>query len=72
VPEVSLNDERVEVAANTSLADALPSWTTAAGEETGRRFVVAINKEFVPRSSYAEVILQDGDEIDLVRPVWGG
>ena len=69
MPKVSFNDEIVELAPNTSLAEALPAWT-AGGR--GRRFVVAVNKEFVPRSDYARVILADGDEIDLVRPVWGG
>ena len=75
--KVSLNDMPVDLAPNTSLADALPQWIETEGIrtegiETGSRFVIAVNKEFVPRSAYAAVVLQDGDEIDLVRPVWGG
>ena len=70
--KVSLNDMAVDIAPNTSLADALKQMTGREGIETGARFVIAVNKEFVPRSDYAVVVLQDGDEIDLVRPVWGG
>ena len=66
---VSLNDAVVELAPKTSLQDALPQWQA---NQPGVRFVVAVNREVVPRSEYAAVILQDGDEIDLVRPVWGG
>ena len=76
MPRVSLNDELVEVPPNTTLADALPLWAehgAADAQPAPRgRFVIAINREFVPRSDYASVILEDGDEIDLVRPVWGG
>jgi sulfur carrier protein len=70
--KVSLNDELVEVPPNTSLGEALPAWTGADGAAPAVRYVVAVNREFVPRSDYTNVILQDGDEIDLVRPVWGG
>jgi len=74
VLKVCLNDRLVEVAPNTSLKDALPLWNGRAGDTSasGRRYVVAVNQTFVPRSEYGTVILQDGDEIDLVRPVWGG
>jgi sulfur carrier protein len=72
VPKVSLNDTLVEVAPNTSLKAALPLFRERDANGSGRRYVVAINKEFVPRSEYDAVILKDGDEIDLVRPVWGG
>ncbi len=76
--KVSLNDAPFELAPNTSLHDALSlmnvngNATKGPAERPGGRFVIAINQEFVPRSEYASVILMDGDEIDLVRPVWGG
>jgi thiamine biosynthesis protein ThiS len=67
----------VEVALNASLADVLRQWNKLEGNKAGGgktevRYVIAVNKEFVPRSDYAVVVVQDGDEIDLVRPVWGG
>lgn len=67
VARVSLNDTLVEVAPHTTLQDALPQWNP-----DGSKCVIAINREFVPRTDYAQIILQDGDEIDLVKPVWGG
>ena len=84
---VSLNDEPLDVAPDATLAQMLdqisaqisieppPARSATAGPEDGgtaRRFVIAVNKEFVPRADYASVVLKDGDEIDLVRPVWGG
>jgi sulfur carrier protein len=35
-------------------------------------FAVALNKEFVPRSQYAMIRLNDGDQLDLVVPMQGG
>ena len=35
-------------------------------------YAVAINYEFVPKSKHAEVILQDGDEMEVIAPVTGG
>ena len=78
MPKVSLNDEWVEVAPDTSLQAALPLWhgmdsgAAPQGAPLPKRYVIAVNQEFVPRAEYASVILKDGDQIDLVRPVWGG
>ena len=33
---------------------------------------VAVNGEFVPRSSYDTQTLRDGDEIEIVAPMQGG
>jgi len=35
-------------------------------------FAVAVNGEFVPRTQYPQVQLQDGDTLDIVNPVGGG
>lgn len=35
-------------------------------------FAVAVNKQFVPRSSYAGITLADGDVVDLIMPMQGG
>jgi len=64
---VSLNNEKKTIDANTALADALALW-----EFTGSKVAVAINGEFVPRSQYAERLLSDQDQIDVVKPVGGG
>lgn len=35
-------------------------------------FAVAVNRVFVPKPSYAGYGLQEGDAVDIVRPVVGG
>ncbi|MCF7520848.1 sulfur carrier protein ThiS [Neisseria sp. ZJ106] len=35
-------------------------------------FAVAVNTRFVPKSRYAETLLQEGDQVEIVRPVVGG
>lgn len=64
---VSLNNEPQKIAASILLSDALVQW--GFGEI---KIAVAINSEFVPRSTYTERQLQDGDQIDIVTPVGGG
>lgn len=64
---LSVNNDMREVAANTSLADALSTW--GYGES---KIAVAINGEFVPRSTYHERVLTQGNLIDIVKPVGGG
>lgn len=64
---ISLNNHPKTLSPNTSLSDALVDWGFADG-----KIAVAINQEFVPRSTYRERILMNGDQIDIVKPVGGG
>lgn len=41
------------------------------GFATGN-FAVAINRKFIPRSTYAQTEINDGDQIDIVTPMQGG
>ena len=41
-------------------------------ELTGRRLAVAHNGDVVPRDEYQDVIIGDGDTLEIVRPVGGG
>ncbi|MES2674375.1 MAG: sulfur carrier protein ThiS [Pseudomonadota bacterium] len=64
---ISLNNETKEIVANILLSDALVQW--GFGET---KIAVAINGEFVPRSTYnLRTILAD-DQIDIVTPIGGG
>jgi sulfur carrier protein len=38
----------------------------------GRRIAMEVNRAIVPRSTYAEHVLQDGDRIEIVQAVGGG
>jgi sulfur carrier protein len=33
---------------------------------------VALNREVTPKHRYAESVLQDGDRVEIVRPIGGG
>lgn len=39
---------------------------------TGKRIAVECNGEIVPKSQYAQSILQDGDRLEVVGAVGGG
>ena len=64
---ISLNNEAKHIAKKTLLSDALIQWGFG-----DIKIAVAINGEFVPRSTYANRQLQNGDLIDIVKPVGGG
>lgn len=49
------------------LAQALAHWGYH-----GATIAVAHNEEFVPRSRYASLQLQDGDRLEIVAPMQGG
>ena len=64
---ISLNNQPKQIAENTQLSDALLQW--GFGET---KIAVAINGEFVPRSTYRDQLLKANDQIDIVKPVGGG
>ena len=33
---------------------------------------VAVNREITPKATYATVTLEDGDKVEIVRPMGGG
>ena len=37
-----------------------------------RRVAVAINAEVVPKSRFAEVLIRDGDKVEVIQAVGGG
>lgn len=65
--EISLNNTPTTIAADIPLNEAIIHW--GMGDS---KIAVAINGEFVPRSSYCEYVVKAGDEIDIVKPVGGG
>ena len=64
--EVSLNGELTTIPAG-NLLQALEAWHYSLDQSA-----VAINGEFIPRSTYNEVNLTAGDKIDVVGAVGGG
>lgn len=39
---------------------------------SGRRLAVAHNGDVVPSGAYAKAVINDGDTLEIVRPVGGG
>jgi len=64
---ISVNNEAQQIAENTLLSDALTQWGF-----DNIKIAVAINNEFVPRSTYDSHRINAGDKIDIVKPVGGG
>lgn len=65
--DISLNNQPQQLETPLLLAQALRLW--GYGDS---KIAVAINGEFVPRSTYGERLLNTGDQIDIVKPVGGG
>ena len=64
---LSLNGEKTQLAANETLLDAIAAW-----QLQQQKFAIAINEQFIPKSAYADTVLQDGDNIELLIPMQGG
>ncbi len=65
--ELQVNGETKALQEALSIQDALQTWGY-----TGDSIAVAINGEFVPRSSYAEHRLAANDSVEIVAPIQGG
>lgn len=63
-----LNGEQRALKNTLSLQDALNEW----GYNSGDRFSVAVNGNFVARAKYSTLQLQEKDYVDVVTMVQGG
>ncbi len=63
---VFINNESRELPAGATLADALRVCDPPAV------FAAAVNLQFVPRSTYAQQVLSEGDRIEIIAPITGG
>ena len=39
---------------------------------SGKRLAMEVNREIVPRSAYADTLLHEGDQIEIVHAIGGG
>lgn len=65
--QVSHNGATETLPAATHLACAIDSWGYG-----DKKIAAAINGDFIPRGQYSLTTLNQGDKIDIVRPVGGG
>ena len=64
---ISINGNNSEIEKAVSLLKIIEQYKTGNGP-----VAVAVNGEFVPRSQYSTLTINDGDLIDIVSPVGGG
>jgi thiamine biosynthesis protein ThiS len=67
VAAITVNGKRHELDPLGSVADLLEQL-----ELTAQHVAVERNREIVPRATYAEAQLQDGDQLEIVTFVGGG
>lgn len=65
--EIWINGEPRRVAEGTTVAGLLASL-----EVGGRRVAIAINRDVVPRSGYAQAVIAAGDRVEILEAVGGG
>ena len=65
--QVTINGEREPLEREMSVADLL-----ADRRIESRRVAVEINEDIVPRKTYADTLVRDGDRIEIVTFVGGG
>lgn len=64
--QVIVNDDTLDIEQGMTLAQFI-EWS----KQTGN-FAIAVNMEFIPRSLYAETVLQENDKLEIVQPMQGG
>lgn len=65
--DVLINGENKSLE-QTTLSDALIAW----GYTLDMPMAVAVNYAVIPNTCYADVLLQHGDEIEILMPMQGG
>ena len=64
---ITLNGEERRLEAALTVAQLLELLGLA-----GQRVAVEVNREIVPRSRYADVVIKDNDHVEVVRAIGGG
>lgn len=64
---LTINGKKVDLEGPTPLTAYLESEGLL-----GRQIAVAVNGDVIPRGQHASVTLEDGDRVEIVRPVGGG
>lgn len=64
---IMLNGKEKTLQTNATLKDALTEI-----DEHLKPFAVALNRHFVPQSQYSNVLLKEGDVVEIVTPMQGG
>lgn len=64
---IQINGESVDIQGVQTVADLIEQQ-----QLTMRRFVIVLNDEIVPKSSWSDTQINRGDQIDIMSPISGG
>jgi thiamine biosynthesis protein ThiS len=64
---ITVNGDARELAAGATLSDLVVALGLF-----GRKIAIAVNRDVVPRASYAARLLQPGDRVEILEAVGGG
>jgi len=64
--KVIINKQEQVLAAGATLLDAITAI------QARPPFAAAVNTQFVPKTQYAQHVLNEGDRIEIISPVTGG
>ena len=67
----SINGEAVQLDSQPTIAELLLQYLSR-HKQDNKHVAVAVNGKFVPRSQYAQVYVNNDDDIDIVTAVGGG
>jgi len=65
--KIQLNGEGRDISDNSTVQDLV--LLLGFGD---KRLAIELNREIVPRSTYASTVLNDGDQIEIVHAIGGG
>ena len=65
--KIKINGESRDIPNNSNAQDLIDLL-----ELTGKRLAMEVNREIVPRTTYAVHHLHEGDDIEIVRAIGGG
>jgi thiamine biosynthesis protein ThiS len=65
--QIQLNGKSRDIPDNSSAEDLVKLL-----ELTGKRLAMEVNLEIVPRTTYAQRLLQEGDQVEIVHAIGGG
>ena len=64
---ITLNGEEKSLADGSTAADLIAELGL-----TGRRIAMEVNREIIPRGTFEEHALRDGDQVEIVHAIGGG
>lgn len=64
---IYINDEPMHIEQHCSVLEFMAKYPGEASHSA-----VAVNNQFIPRTTFPSTLLNDGDRIDLIVPMQGG